>query len=75
MIVQLLTETDKGEVVWIDAFLDENKISLGYPIPAYIDEELDLIVYTDELNLFVVGGQITVKSTARLIAILETRFA
>jgi len=74
MIVQLNTITDDGDdVVWIDAYIDENKISVGWKIPAYIDDELDLIVFTDELNLFVDGNQISVKSTSRLLAILEER--
>ena len=76
MIVQMYTETDRGEEVWIDAYLDENKIVCGYPIPAYIDPDIpNLIIYTDELNLFVGGGQITVKSTALLLVILKERFA
>lgn len=75
MIVQLNTMTDALEEVWIDAYIDENKISVGWKIPAYIDDELDLIVFTDELNLFVDGNQISVKSTARLLAILEERLA
>ena len=75
MIVELYTVTEDNEAVWVDAYIDENKITLGYKIPAYVDEELDLIVYTDELNLFVGGGQITVKSTVTLLEILEERFA
>jgi len=73
MIVEMLAETDLGEAVWIEAYLDDNKIALGWEIPAYIDKELDVIVYSDELNLFVGGGSITVKSTVTLLEILKNR--
>ena len=74
MIVQLHTITDDGDdVVWIDAYIDENKITVGWRIPLHIDKELDLIVYTDELNLFIGGSQITVKATVDLLEILQER--
>ena len=75
MIVQMYTITNADEEVWIDTYIDENKISVGWKIPAYVDQELDLIVYSDELNLFIDGNQVSVKSTERLLSILEERFA
>ena len=71
----MYTITNADEEVWIDAYIDENKISVGWKIPAYVDQELDLIVYSDELNLFIDGNQMSVKSTERLLSILEERFA
>lgn len=76
MIVKLFTITDEGQdEVWIDAYIDENKINVGWRIPLYIDDELDVVVFGDELNLFVGGQQITVKSTAYLLEILKERLA
>ena len=69
----MYTITNADEEVWIPTYIDENKISVGWKIPAYIDQELDLIVYTDELNIYIGGGQITVKSTVMLLKILELR--
>ena len=75
MIVQLCTVTDEtNDVVWIDAYIDENKIVVGWRIPLYIDEDVeDLIIYGDELNLFIGGSQITVKATVDLLDILKER--
>jgi len=75
MIVQMYTLTNDDQEVWIDTYIDENKISVGWRIPAYVDDELDLIVYSDELNLFIDGNQMSVKSTERLLSILQERFA
>ena len=74
MIVTMYTVTDEDEICWIDCYIDDNKIIAGYRIPAHIDRELNLIVFTDELNLFIGGGQITVKATTALVDILEKRF-
>ena len=75
MIVQLCTVTDEtNDVVWIDAYIDENKIVVGWRIPLYIDDDVDdLIIYGDELNLFIGSGQITVKATVDLLEILQER--
>jgi hypothetical protein len=74
MIVQMYTITNKDQEVWIDTYIDENKISVGWRIPAYVDEDItDLIVYSDELNLFIDGNQISVKSTEVLLSILQDR--
>ena len=73
MIISLHTIADDGDEVWIDAYLDDRKIDVGWRIPAYIDKELGLIVYTDEINLFVNGNQITVKETPFLLELLKNR--
>ena len=76
MIVQMYTLTNDDQEVWINAYIDENKISVGWRIPAYVDPDVaDLIVYSDELNLFIDGNQISVKSTERLLSILQERLA
>ena len=71
----MYTVTDTDEICWIDCYIDDNRILAGYRIPAYIDHELNLVVFTDELNLFIAGGQITVKATTALVDILEKRLA
>ena len=70
MKVKMCTITDEGQEVWIDTYIDENKISVGWKIPSYFDKELNTIVYSEDLNLFIDGGQITVKSTELLLSIL-----
>lgn len=71
MKVKLFTLTNENQEVWIDALIDEKKINGFWIIPSYIDEELDLIVDSDELNVILNGNVITVKKDINLIEILK----
>ena len=51
--------------------LMRKKINGFWIIPSYIDEELDLIVDSDELNVILNGNVITVKKDINLIEILK----
>ena len=72
MKVKLFTLTNENQEVWIDALIDEKKRLMAFwIIPSYIDEELDLIVDSDELNVILNGNVITVKKDINLIEILK----
>ena len=40
-----------GSEVWVDSYIDDNKIHGFWIIPAYYDEDLDLTVDSDEMNI------------------------
>lgn len=71
MKLKILTLDKESQEVFTDFFIDRDCIVGYWIIPLYVDEDLDLIVESDEMNLVVGSGIMTVQVNQDLINYLN----
>ena len=73
MKVKILTTDSLGLEQFTNANIDVNKVVGYWIIPAFVDEELELEVESDEMNIILGGNILTLKVNQDLIKLINAK--
>tara|TARA_R110000765_G_scaffold253165_1_gene354323 strand:- start:141 stop:365 length:225 start_codon:yes stop_codon:yes gene_type:complete len=73
MKVKILTTDSLGLEQFTNANIDVNKVVGYWIIPAFVDEELELEVESDEMNIILGGNILTLKVNQDLIKLIDAK--
>tara|TARA_R110002096_G_scaffold47085_2_gene125964 strand:+ start:1605 stop:1829 length:225 start_codon:yes stop_codon:yes gene_type:complete len=73
MKVKILTTDSLGLEQFTNANIDVNKVVGYWIIPAFVDEELELEVESDEMNIILGGNILTIKVNQDLIKLIDAK--
>ena len=73
MRVKILTTDAQGFEQFTNANIDVNKVVGYWIIPAFVDEELELEVESDEMNIILGGNILTLKVNQDLIKLIDAK--
>tara|TARA_R110000744_G_scaffold165355_2_gene282496 strand:+ start:2145 stop:2369 length:225 start_codon:yes stop_codon:yes gene_type:complete len=73
MELELLGSDLQGIERFMKARVDINKITAYWIIPAFVDEELELTVESDEMNILIDGLILTIKVNQDLIKLIDAK--
>tara|TARA_R110000824_G_scaffold235212_2_gene423929 strand:+ start:2108 stop:2332 length:225 start_codon:yes stop_codon:yes gene_type:complete len=73
MRVKILTTDAQGFEQFTNANIDLNKVVGYWIIPAFVDEELELEVESDEMNIILGGNILTIKVNQDLIKLIDAK--
>ena len=73
MWVKLLSTDSSGNEQFVKANINYNAISGYWVIPAFVDEELELTVESDEMGVFLYGNTLILKVDRELIKLLDSK--
>tara|TARA_R110000772_G_scaffold252324_1_gene367611 strand:+ start:686 stop:910 length:225 start_codon:yes stop_codon:yes gene_type:complete len=73
MKVKILTTDSLGLEQFTNANIDVNKVVGYWIIPAFVDEELELEVESDEMNIILGGNILTIKVNQDLIKLINAK--
>tara|TARA_R110000803_G_scaffold37086_1_gene79880 strand:+ start:557 stop:781 length:225 start_codon:yes stop_codon:yes gene_type:complete len=73
MKVKILTTDSLGLEQFTNANIDVNKVVGYWIIPAFVDEEVELEVESDEMNIILGGNILTLKVNQDLIKLINAK--